>query len=134
MDGGVRNELFGHTWFEEYPTVPGTFVLNGFLYALIGLYDFSKLSNMYSNDTNELLNEGLKSLRALLPLYDTGSGSIYDLRHISLQSAPNLARWDYHSVHIYLLKWLYNIYNEDYLNKFAVRWTNYAMGNRAPHN
>lgn len=39
--GGVRNELFGRAWYEEYPTTPGSFVLNGFMYALIGLYDLS---------------------------------------------------------------------------------------------
>ncbi|PIO56549.1 D-glucuronyl C5-epimerase, partial [Teladorsagia circumcincta] len=38
--GGVRNKLFGNDWYEEYPTSPGSYVLNGFIYSLIGLYDF----------------------------------------------------------------------------------------------
>ena len=44
----------------------------------------------------ELFDSGFKSLKKLLPLFDTGSGTIYDLRHFSLGVAPNIARWDYH--------------------------------------
>ena len=42
-EGGVRADLFGSPWFEEYPTQPSTFVLNGFIYSLIGLYDLSQV-------------------------------------------------------------------------------------------
>lgn len=38
--GGIVNHLFGHPWYEEYPTTPGSYVLNGFMYSLIGLHDF----------------------------------------------------------------------------------------------
>lgn len=133
-EGGVRNDLFGHPWFEEYPTTPGSFVLNGFMYSLIGLYELSRMPDEYSKDALELFQEGINSLRIFLPLYDTGSGSIYDLRHLGLQTAPNLARWDYHAVHIYLLKWLFNITKEQQFNKIAERWVAYAHGRRAKHN
>ncbi|KAL3994132.1 D-glucuronyl C5-epimerase C-terminus family protein [Acanthocheilonema viteae] len=134
--GGVLNELFGHPWFEEYPTTPGTFVLNGFLYSLIGLYDFAQVSNSEDgeNDSNTLFSVGLESLRIFLPLFDSGSGTFYDLRHLGLKTAPNLARWDYHSVHIYLLKWLYIITKDEFFNETANRWASYAAGHRAKHN
>ncbi|EFO22995.2 hypothetical protein LOAG_05488 [Loa loa] len=134
--GGVLNELFGHPWFEEYPTTPGTFVLNGFLYSLIGLYDFAQVSNSHDgeNDSAKLFSLGLESLRIFLPLFDTGSGTFYDLRHLGLKTAPNLARWDYHSVHIYLLKWLYIITKDEFFNETANRWASYAAGHRAKHN
>lgn len=134
--GGVLNELFGHPWFEEYPTTPGTFVLNGFLYSLIGLYDFAQISNSHDgdNDSAALFSAGLESLRIFLPLFDTGSGTFYDLRHLGLKTAPNLARWDYHSVHIYLLKWLYIITKDEFFNVTANRWVSYATGHRAKHN
>ncbi|OZC10043.1 D-glucuronyl C5-epimerase [Onchocerca flexuosa] len=134
--GGVLNELFGHPWFEEYPTTPGTFVLNGFLYSLIGLYDFAQVSNLQAveNDSATLFSVGLESLRIFLPLFDTGSGTFYDLRHLGLKTAPNLARWDYHSVHIYLLKWLYIITKDEFFNETANRWASYATGHRAKHN
>lgn len=143
-EGGVRAEFFGNVWYEEYPTTPGSFVLNGFLYSLIGLYDLSKLDvsdsevgqniNMKVKEAQELYSAGVRSLKQLLPLYDTGSGTIYDLRHVSLGTAPNLARWDYHAVHVYLLKWIAGIENDDMLNKTAERWIGYAYGKRAKHN
>ncbi|PAV84382.1 hypothetical protein WR25_07819 [Diploscapter pachys] len=142
-DGGVKNQLWGIDWCEEYPTNPGSFVLNGFMYSLLGLYDFSRIPSeeVSSVSVREgiskaalLWSKGLDSLLTLLPLYDTGSGSIYDLRHIGLKSAPNLARWDYHAVHIYLLKWLVQITENQYLNEIADRWIGYAHGKRAKHN
>uniref|UniRef100_A0A1I7XPP4 Heparosan-N-sulfate-glucuronate 5-epimerase n=1 Tax=Heterorhabditis bacteriophora TaxID=37862 RepID=A0A1I7XPP4_HETBA len=141
--GGVMNELFGHPWYEEYPTTPGSFVLNGFMYALIGLYDMSKVIPAVEAPDNiktgplrarALFEAGLDSLRLFIPLYDTGSGSIYDLRHIGLQTAPNLARWDYHAVHVYLLKWLVQITGDKILDETADRWIAYSYGKRAKHN
>ncbi|KAF8358258.1 hse-5, partial [Pristionchus pacificus] len=143
-EGGVRNMFFTHPWFEEYPTTPGTFVLNGFMYSLIGLHDYAQLektsppppssfSSSFST-ASSLFQEGLTSLRALLPLYDTGSGSMYDLRHVALNTPPNLARWDYHAVHVYLLKWLVAITGDGGLDQVANRWIDYANGKKAKHN
>ena len=39
-DGGVRNKFMNkYTWYEEYPFSDGLYVLNGFMYSMIGLYD-----------------------------------------------------------------------------------------------
>lgn len=142
-EGGVRAEFFGNVWYEEYPTAPGSFVLNGFLYSLIGLYDLSKLKVPEVDDANVgakvqearvLYLDGIRSLKKLLPLYDTGSGTIYDLRHVALGTAPNLARWDYHAVHVYLLKWIAGLEKDEFLSKTADRWIGYAYGKRAKHN
>ena len=44
-EGGVVNRVLGRVeWFEEYPTQPGSFVLNGFLYSLLGLADLAAVS------------------------------------------------------------------------------------------
>uniref|UniRef100_A0A5S6Q8W2 heparosan-N-sulfate-glucuronate 5-epimerase n=1 Tax=Trichuris muris TaxID=70415 RepID=A0A5S6Q8W2_TRIMR len=132
--GGILNYFLGTVpWYEEYPTVPGTFVLNGFMYSLIGLYD---LMTCTKNDQNisALYRRGLRSLNALLPLFDTGSGSLYDLRHVALQTAPNVARWDYHSVHIFQLLWLYAIEGDQLYSTTAQRWIRFSRGERAKHN
>lgn len=133
-NGGVRNRFLDKfVWYEEYPTRPGTFVLNGFVYSLVGLYDLR--SCLPGNRTIEkLYNDGLESLKAMLPFYDTGSGSVYDLRHVTLKIAPNVARWDYHSVHVYQLLWLYLIEKEPLFLETAERWLGYARGERAKHN
>lgn len=147
-ESGVVNWLFDNVWYEEYPTTPGTFVLNGFIYSLIGLFDATSVSEV-KNKAKRLFQDGLSSLKIFLPLYDSGSGSIYDLRHIgiiyfskfdiknfvlALKMAPNIARWDYHAVHVYLLKWLFIITGDKQFNDVADRWISYAHGKKAKHN
>lgn len=44
-DGGVLSEFMNlYPWYEEYPTIPPIFILNGFMYSLIGLYDLFSLA------------------------------------------------------------------------------------------
>lgn len=44
-NGGVLSEFMNkHPWFDEYPTIPPIFILNGFMYSLIGLYDLYSLT------------------------------------------------------------------------------------------
>lgn len=100
---------------------------------MIGLFDASTIPEL-RNESLSLFNEGLKSLLTFLPLYDTGDGSIYDLRHLGLKTAPNLARWDYHAVHVYLLKLLHNITGEKFLNEVGDRWLGYSRGKKTKHN
>ncbi|XP_059478168.1 D-glucuronyl C5-epimerase B [Neocloeon triangulifer] len=131
--GGVRTSLWGHPWFEEYPTSPPSLVLNGFIYALLGLHDLRVIGR--SKEAAALYAEGLASLRALLPLYDMGSGSVYDLRHVTVGCAPNVARWDYHATHVNQLLLLATVEPaEELLARTANRWANYMLGHRAAHN
>ena len=134
--GGVLAKFMGrYDWFEEYPTTPSCYVLNGFIYSLIGLYDLKTIApEEERTEANQLYSAGLESLKALLPLFDTGSGSIYDLRHFTLGVAPNLARWDYHATHINQLLLLATIESDPVYERTAQRWIGYMKGKRAPHN
>ncbi|KAG8440806.1 hypothetical protein GDO86_006517 [Hymenochirus boettgeri] len=124
-----------YDWYEEYPTTPSSFVLNGFIYALLGLYDLKETAGEKIGKEAKLLYErGMESLRAMLPLYDTGSGSIYDLRHFMLGTAPNLARWDYHTTHINQLQLLASVDGSPVFRDVARRWKSYLKGGRAKHN
>lgn len=136
--GGVAARFLDrYTWYEEYPTTPSSFVLNGFIYALIGLYD-TRVACGDSGDhckmVGRLYDEGMVALRALLPLFDSGATSIYDLRHFTVGLAPNLARWDYHSTHIGQLLLMATVDNAEILNVTAKRWIEYMKGKRAAHN
>ncbi len=148
--GGVRARFLDrHVWYEEYPTVPSIFVLNGFIYSLFGLYDLGQICGSGGGDQavvkNEddpaclkaasLFEEGVRSLEAMLPLFDSGSGSFYDLRHQALATvAPNVARWDYHSTHINQLLALQTVVRRDVFQATADRWIAYMRGHRAAHN
>ncbi|KAK0136934.1 D-glucuronyl C5-epimerase B [Merluccius polli] len=124
-----------YDWYEEYPTTPSSFVLNGFIYSLLGLYDLSETAGeKRGREAALLLARGMESLKAMLPLYDTGSGSIYDLRHFVLGTAPNLARWDYHTTHINQLQLLASIDDAAIFKDVVKRWKSYLKGGRAKHN
>jgi len=147
-------------WYEEYPTRPNSlFVLNGFVYSLFGLQDFLnicalKAQHLATNETSLDNNSigfykakaekayinGLNSLMKMINLYDTGSRTFYDLRHLANPAlSPNVARWDYHMLHISQLNYLVSILNKQFyrpfftellkkLNAVIKRWTNYSKG------
>lgn len=135
-DGGVRAVFMDKfEWYEEYPTNPSTFILNGFMYSLLGLYDLKSVSVKLKAEVQRLYHSGLRSLEAMLPLYDTGAGTFYDLRHFTMKSAPKGARWDYHSTHINQLL-LFATIEKDYkiFRDTAERWRGYMTGQRSSHN
>ncbi|XP_061409539.1 D-glucuronyl C5-epimerase [Lethenteron reissneri] len=136
QDGGVKAVFMNrYDWYEEYPTSPSSFVLNGFIYSLIGLYDLSQTAGeAEGGDARRLFQRGMESLRALLPLYDSGAGTIYDLRHFVLGIAPNLARWDYHTTHINQLQLLASIDPAPIFKETVRRWLGYMKGQKAKHN
>ncbi|XP_034291391.1 D-glucuronyl C5-epimerase [Pantherophis guttatus] len=133
---GVRAVFMNkYDWYEEYPTSPSSFVLNGFMYSLIGLYDLKETAGeKLGKEAKLLYDQGMDSLKAMLPFYDTGSGTIYDLRHFMLGTAPNLARWDYHTTHINQLQLLGTIDEAPVFKEFVKRWKSYLKGGRAKHN
>jgi len=123
-EGGVRSQFLNFSnlvWYEEYPTHPYSLhVLNGFLYSLFGIYDFlsvcsfdeiiekNSLVQIYYEKALILYASGLRSLNSMLSMFDTGMRSFYDLRHLESggKSSPNVARWDYHQLHVSLLSYL----------------------------
>ncbi|XP_022236893.1 D-glucuronyl C5-epimerase-like [Limulus polyphemus] len=134
---GVMTTFAGkYVWYEEYPTTPSSYVLNGFIYSLIGLYDLKMTCTHRDCKTAaKLYEDGMVSLKKMLPLFDTGSGSVYDLRHFSLGGvAPNLARWDYHTTHINQLMLLSTFNTDPIFKAIADRWIDYMKGKRAAHN
>ena len=87
--GGVKAVFLDkYPWYEEYPTDPPTFILNGFMYALLGLYDLKSVSS--SKMASSLYKAGIESLAAMLPLYDSGASTFYDLRHFTMKTAPKV--------------------------------------------
>ncbi|EDV38131.1 uncharacterized protein Dana_GF13803 [Drosophila ananassae] len=135
-DGGVLAQFMDKFyWYEEYPTTPPSFVLNGFIYSLLGLYDLNSTAPAkIARDAGKLFAQGMHSLKKMLLLYDTGSGTSYDLRHLSLGVAPNLARWDYHATHVNQLLLLATIDSDPLIAQTAERWKGYMFGRRAKHN
>lgn len=103
----------------------------------MGLYDLNSIaSDEIAHEAGRLYRQGMESLKNMLLLYDTGSGTSYDLRHLSLGVAPNLARWDYHATHVNQLLLLATLSNDSnhLIERTAERWRGYMLGKRAKHN
>jgi hypothetical protein len=94
-EGGVQAELHGGPFLEEYPTQPGSYVLNGGIFALWGLRDATVA--LGDSGAGALFEAGLNTLAANLHRWDTGWWSRYDLfPHPVL----NVASPAYHELHM----------------------------------
>lgn len=118
--GGVTAELQGHVFFEEFPTTPHSFVLNGFIFALLGLYDLA--SHGTHDEAATLFARGRTTLDAVLPMYDTGGLSAYHLGHITQPRRPIYINRGYHGVHLQLLAAIHDVAPSDVVARHLVKW------------
>ena len=121
VEGGVKYvDRDGFVWFEEAIVEPCTHILNGFIWALWGLYDYWLLTR---RDTALVLfNEGIRTLEHNLYRYDNGFWSTYDLAKTRL---PGIASWYYHNLHIAQLKVLHSLTNKEIFIRYADKWDGY---------
>lgn len=104
-DGGILAKTKWGDLYEEYPCIPYSHVVNGFIFALIGLYDFYLISD--SKRAIELYKKGIKALKKLMPDWYLKNWSKYDLRDISSNNPINLCTHHYQCLHADLLKSVY---------------------------
>ena len=72
---GVRVPTADGAEYALYSFAPNLHVINGFVQALVGLYDLGKLAG--DPDAQALYAEGERVARRELPSYDTGAWSLY---------------------------------------------------------
>jgi peptidoglycan/xylan/chitin deacetylase (PgdA/CDA1 family) len=94
-DGGVRAELDGGFFPEEYPSDPSSYVLNGAIFALWGCRDVAR--TLGDAEAGALYDEGIETLAANLHRYDSGFWSLYDLFPHPVR---NVASGAYHQLHL----------------------------------
>ena len=120
------NEYKDYPLYEEILIKPQVYILNGDLFALMGLYDWSQLSTDVkgANLAKIKFGEALESIKIILPFYDYYGYSSYDLRQYNEDCKYN-ARFDSsyaHFCHISLLKAIYDVTNDEkvyeYYNTF----------------
>lgn len=107
-------DKFSNTWIEEYPTSPPTQILNGFIYALFGVYDL--FTSTKNKEAEELWKRSLMTLKENLKRYDAGFWSKYSL-HDNLLSTEF-----YHKVHIRQLKRLNELHPHIEFENYAKKW------------
>ena len=122
---GVRTTLAGGPFFEEYPTSPPSYVLNGAVYALWGLYDVGVALD--DAEARALFAQGLDVLADNIHRWDLGYWSRYDLyphRRVNVASAA------YHELHVNQLQAMQLISPRQALSDAAARFSAYAASRR----
>ncbi len=125
--GGIVDAYDGLATYEEYPAQPAPHVLNGMIFALFGLWDMIRAR---ADDARiaEIFERGVATVEALLPLYDTGWWSLYDLYHLEVPTPRNPATAHYHDIHIKQLRVMHAITGREPFARFASRWAAYEEG------
>jgi heparosan-N-sulfate-glucuronate 5-epimerase len=113
-EGGCSDyDESGYPFLEECPSDPPSHILNGALFALIGLHELEAR-------TGGDIHKGTAiRLSTQLTKFDLGYWSRYDLRF----SAP--ATQAYHSLHISLLQAAGDLLSVSFFNSTAIRWRSY---------
>lgn len=122
-EGGLTADFFGHPFYEEYPTTPANYTLNGFMFTLFGLYDWSVVDP--ESEAGRLYREGRDALICALPFYDQGNTSAYHLGQLFNPPRKVHSSAHYHTVHIRLLRELHTIEPNPILEFYAKRWQSY---------
>ncbi|GEM_PF-1034974 len=107
---------------EEAPSEPPSCVLNGWIYALWGLWDAAV--GLGSAEARELFGASFQALLAMLADYDTGWWSRYSL----WAGGRDLAKPFYHRLHVVQLEALHRLTGEPDLAATAARWRGYDSG------
>jgi heparosan-N-sulfate-glucuronate 5-epimerase len=112
---------------QEYPTEPPAHVLNGWIFALWGLYDVAMAGPPSVNaQARVAFDEGVDALARRLPKYQLAGGwSRYDLRH---DGPVNVASPFYHHLHIQQLRALDQLVDVPVFASTAAAWQR-ALGN-----
>lgn len=120
-EGGVAYvDESGYTWFEEYIVFPPTHILNGFVWASWGVYDYFLASG--EQLAQRLFDQAVRTLTANLHRYDVGFWSLYEQSGTWLKM---LASPFYHHLHIIQLEILYRLTGEEIFRRYATRWDAY---------
>lgn len=107
-------------WIEEYIVDPPTHILNGFIWALWGVFDYWLARG--DAKAGQLWDRGVESLIANLGRYDAGYWSLYEQSGTRLQM---LASPFYHRLHIVQLRVMAKLTGEAKFTGFAERWEGY---------
>lgn len=135
--GGVRSNLgdldpslTGYPFYEEYVSTPDGYTLNGFMFTLLGISDWCQTAASQrlpdATDCENAFTAALRILSRILPYYDLGTFSSYDLGHYTWnRSAPHMSA-KYHMIHIFLLHALYTLTGDPELQHYAQKWATYT--------
>ena len=128
------------SWYHSKETMPYylSIIINGenendYFEILVDLETLELITQPWQTKLNEEClieyKNGIKTLTEIMPLYDTGHRTNYDLTHFTAQSYPNHASWHYHTLHIDMMKAINHIEQVNPFMNTIERWEGYLKGN-----
>lgn len=120
-DGGVAyTDARGFKWFEEAIVEPPTHILNGFIWAAWGVYDY--FLHTHREDAKKLWQDAVATLMVNLSSYDAGFWSLYEHSGTRMKM---LASPFYHSLHVVQLRIMHKLSGQDLFRRYAERWQSF---------
>jgi hypothetical protein len=110
----------GYTWFEELIFIPPTHVLNGFIWALWGVYDYYLITQ--NQGAIQLYEEAVRTLQDNVGRYDIGFWTIYHLAPTRLKMVVSTY---YQRLHVVQLQALFAMTGKQVFKDYADRWEAY---------
>jgi heparosan-N-sulfate-glucuronate 5-epimerase len=127
-EGGVLFEdAEKNLWIEEYLVDPPTHILNGFIWALWGVFDYWLAGADAS--AKGIFDRGVETLIHNLARFDTGYWSLYEQsgHERSRSMLKMLASPFYHRLHIVQLRVMSKLTGDARFAAVADRWESYAQ-------
>lgn len=111
-EGGVLSNSRWGPMYEEYPAVPYSHVVNGFVFCLMGLYDLKSISE--NANAAQLFQEGVQTLKSVIPDWIEARWSKYDLRDVVAEEPKNYATLHYQLLHADQMEVMYRVTDDEY--------------------
>lgn len=118
--GVVHTDAEGVLWFEETVVLPPTHILNGYLWAAWGIYDYWLHTG--SAEGERVWKEAIATLSTHLHRFDVGYWSLYDEAGTWL---PNAASRFYHALHVVQLRITHRLTGLQVFADTAEKWDRY---------
>ncbi len=112
-EGGVVYEEGGELWLEEYPENPPSHVLNGYIFALFGLYDLYRVTK--DPEVKVVFDQAVDTLSKNIHRYEKDGWVLYQLKGDKFAN-------NYYGLHVEQLKALAAISGRKEFEETAKRW------------
>lgn len=120
-EGGVTSFTKWGPFYEEYTAEVPTLVLNGMIFSLCGVYDFVRVFPE-NKLAGKIYEDGICTLKNILPEYDLGYWSRYNLCKAEWYPEIDPATIGYQRLHITQLEMLFKLTGEKIFNEYAEKF------------
>jgi len=117
-DGGVCAITQWGPFYEEYTAAFPTLVLNGMIFSLCGVYDFVRVFPE-NPIASKIYDDGIRTLENILPQYDLGYWSKYNLCADEGYPKTDPATIAYQRLHVDQLNMLYRLTGKETFKRYA---------------